>query len=79
MYTALFWKDVFERLVSTLAQVLIALLTADGFDLLNADWKAVLVTLVVSGALVVLKALVAATAVKNSVSPASLAGADKVA
>lgn len=77
MYTALFWKDVFERLVSTLAQVLIALLTADGFDLLNADWKAILVTLAVSGALVVLKALVAAKATDASISPASLVEADR--
>lgn len=72
MYNSLFWKDVFERVVATLAQVLIALLTADGFDLLQADWQAVLVTLAVSGALVVLKAIVAAN-VKGTVSPASLA------
>ena len=73
MFTGLFWKDTFERLVATLAQVLIAVLTVDGFDLWQADWKAVVATLAVSGALVVLKALVAAKAVDDTVSPASLA------
>ena len=73
MWTAVFWKDVVERLVSTIAQVLIALLTADGFDLLNADFAAIGVSVLVAGILVVLKALVAAN-MNSSVSPASLAG-----
>lgn len=75
MYTGIFWKDVFERVVSTLAQVLIALLTADGFDLLQADFTAIAVSLAVAGALVVLKSLVAAK-VSNTVSPASFAKDD---
>lgn len=72
MFTRLFWKDTFERLVATLAQVLIAVLTVDGFDLWQADFKAVLAALVVSGALVVLKALAAAKFTNDTISPASL-------
>lgn len=72
MYNSLFWKDVFERVVSTVAQVLIGLLTADGFDLLQLDLVATLTTLGVAAALVVLKSLVAAN-VSSTVSPASLA------
>lgn len=72
MWNSFFWKDVFERVVSTVAQVLIALLTADGFDLLNADFTAMLVACLVAGALVVLKAL-AATQIGHTVSPASMA------
>lgn len=72
MYSSLFWKDTFERLVATVAQVLIAILAADGFDLLQADWTAIGVSLLVAGVLVVLKALVAGS-MSKTVSPASLA------
>ena len=72
MYSKLFWKDVFERLVATLAQVLVGLFTADGFDVLALDAKSVATVLITSGVLVVLKAVVAVNAVDNTVSPASL-------
>ena len=72
MYSGLFWKDVFERVVATVAQVLIALFTADGFDLLQADFTAMGVAALTAAILVVLKAVVAAN-VSSTVSPASLA------
>lgn len=72
MWNSLFWKDVVERVVATVAQVLIALLTADGFDLLQADFAAIGVSVLVAAVLVVLKSLVAAN-LTSTVSPASLA------
>lgn len=73
MWSSLFWKDTFERLVSTVAQVLIALFTADQFDLLNADWKAVASAAGIAAVLVVLKALAANASTNRTVSPASFA------
>lgn len=72
MYNSLFWKDVFERMIATVAQVLLALFTADGFDLLSVDFTAVVVAAVTAAVLVLLKAVVAAS-VNRTVSPASLA------
>lgn len=72
MYSGLFWKDVFERVIATVAQVLIALFTVDGFNLLNADFTAMGVAALTAAILVVLKSLVAAN-VSDTVSPASLA------
>jgi hypothetical protein len=73
MYSGLFWKDVFERLVSTVAQVLIALLSVDGLDLATFDLQAALTACGIAAALVVLKSLVAVNIKNPTVSPASLA------
>lgn len=72
MFTKLFWKDLFERLISTLAQVALGLFAADTIATINLE--AALVTLGTAGVLVVLKVL-AAGSVKNTLSPGSLAPA----
>lgn len=72
MFTSLFWKDFLERLIATLAQVALGLLTADGVSGVNLQvW---LVTLGVAGLGVFVKA-VGASKVSGTLSPASLAPA----
>lgn len=40
MWTAIFWKQVFERAVKTFVQGLIALVTGDQvFGILDVDWQ----------------------------------------
>lgn len=73
IWTGMFWKDTVERVIATVAQVLIAVLSADGLDLLQIDVAATVTTVAIAAALVVLKALVANLAVGRAVSPASLA------
>jgi hypothetical protein len=76
MFTALFWKDLVERSLSTAAQVLLGIFTADQFDVLSVDWKGVLTAVVTAVVVVVLKAVVAAN-ISGTVSPASLAKDDR--
>lgn len=77
IWNSLFWKDVAERVIATVAQVLIALLSVDGLDLVNIDLTATLSTIAIAAALVVLKSLVANEFVGQTVSPASLAKDDR--
>lgn len=77
IWSGLFWKDTAERVIATIAQVLIAVLSVDGLDLIALDWTAALTTVVVAGALSLLKAIVANAVTGNSVSPASLAPSDR--
>lgn len=72
MWTSLFWKDVAERTVATVAQVLLGIITADGFNLVNFDVVGTLTVVGVAALAVLLKALIA-TQVTPTVSPASLA------
>lgn len=74
LYTGLFWKDTFERLVATLSQVALGLLATDLTSFASIPWEAWLMTLFVAGVSVVLKAL-AASKTANTVSPASFAPA----
>ncbi len=46
LFTALFWKDFVDRLVGTLAQVALGLLTADATSGIN--WQVWLTTLAVA-------------------------------
>lgn len=73
MFTALFWKDTAERAFFTALQVLLAIMTADGFDLLQLDWATAAVTILTAVLAVVVKAGIAAKVVDDSVSPASFA------
>lgn len=72
MWTSLFWKDVAERVIATVAQVLLGIITASGFNLLNFDPVSVLTVTGVAALGVLLKALIAVQ-VGKTVSPASLA------
>lgn len=77
IWTSLFWKDAAERVLSTVAQVLIAILSVDGLDLIQLDLEATLTTVLVAGGLALLKAIVANAAVGRAVSPASLVPDDR--
>lgn len=72
MWTALFWKDVAERAFFTALQVVLGLLTVDGFDLATVDVQAFVVAVVVAVLGVIVKAGIA-NQVNGTVSPASLA------
>lgn len=72
MWTRIFWKDTVERTVSTAAQAALAMLSADGLGVLDVDWADVGSVSGLAAILAVLKALVAAKTVDNTISPASL-------
>ncbi|MEV7422885.1 holin [Streptomyces sp. NPDC091212] len=40
MTTTAFWRATFERIVRTVAQAILALISADGLGLLDVDWGA---------------------------------------
>ena len=75
IWNGLFWKDTIERVIATVAQVLITILSVDGLDLVNFDFEAGLVSVAIAAALVVLKAVAANAITDSSVSPASFASA----
>lgn len=65
MWTTLFWLGTLERAIKTFAQVLVALLSADGLGLHTAPW----------GAAVSIAGMAAVLSVLTSI--ASAAGGDK--
>lgn len=60
-----FWAATAERVLVTAVQALLAVLTADGFDLISADWRGILVAVGTAALLSLLKAIVANAATKN--------------
>lgn len=59
MFTKLFWTDAGERIVSTFAQALLAVVTADGFNILDANLEQALTVAAVAALGALLKALAA--------------------
>lgn len=72
MWTSLFWKDAAERVIATVAQVILGIITVEGFNIATLDLGAAVTLVAVAAAGVILKALIAAN-VSKTVSPASLA------
>lgn len=68
MLTKLFWQDALERVVSTVAQTILAMTGLDGANVLHLDVRKVLLTAAVAGVLSLLKAVVAVRAGGNSAS-----------
>lgn len=57
-----FWYDTVERAVKTVAQTLVALLTADGvFDLFSVDWRQMLSVAGLAGLVSVLTSVASAS------------------
>lgn len=72
IYTKLFWKDFFERFISTMAQVIFGLMTAGALS--GVPTEIVIQTIAGAAVATALK-LLAAGRKGDTVSPASLAGA----
>lgn len=57
----LFWKDAIERSVKTIAQTLVALLSADGvLDILSVNWSQMLKIAGLAGAISILTSITSA-------------------
>jgi hypothetical protein len=59
MWAASFWSAAGERALATFAQALLAVLSADGLDLISAPWSAALSTAGLAAVLSVLKSVAA--------------------
>lgn len=59
MYTKAFWKATGERVIASMAGGVIAVFTADGFDVAQANWKSIAIAAATTGAVSLFKALVA--------------------
>lgn len=62
IFTQGFYKDLFERTISTFAQVLGAVLLADGTGILEVDWVSALSVSAMAALLAVLKGFAASAA-----------------
>lgn len=73
MFTKLFWKDTFERVVVTFAEALLALLiVAPQTSILAFDWPSALAVGGTAAVIALLKAVIATAVTSKTVSPASL-------
>lgn len=69
MFTKTFWSDAIERVVATMSQTLLALLTVDGVATkVNLDIKDILYTAGLAGVISFLKCIVALKSGGNSAS-----------
>ena len=59
MFTAAFWKDAAERVIASAAGGFLTVTGLDAFDVLSADWKALLGVSAGTGLISLAKALVA--------------------
>lgn len=57
MFSWNFWKQALERAVKTAAQFMITIVGAEQFNLLEADWKAMLATIGTGAALSLLTSI----------------------
>lgn len=71
LWTGAFWRDTTERVIVTGAEALLAVITVDGFNLVNFDFTAGAVAVGVAAAASFLKAVIAGGTVQDTVSPAS--------
>lgn len=62
MFTVLFWKAVFERAVSTAAQILVTLAGSDALGWVNLDWGQIFVASGIAAGLSVAKSLIVSSA-----------------
>ena len=65
IWTRDFWSATAERVLMTAAQVLIAVLTADGFDLIAANWRDIGVMVGTAALLSLLKSVAANAATRT--------------
>lgn len=72
MFSSLWLKDTFERVVFTALETLLAVLSADGFDVVNFSVTGAAVTIGIACLAALVKSM-AAGGIGQTVSPASLA------
>lgn len=61
MYSKAFWRATFERAISTAAQATIGVVSIEGFDLAQLDWRAAAGLIAVPTVVSVLKSIVVGT------------------
>jgi hypothetical protein len=59
MFTLAFWKAAFERIVASIAGAALAVIGADAFGVLQADWQGIASVALGAGVVALLKALAA--------------------
>lgn len=65
IWTKDFWLALFERVVATFVQVLLAVIAVDGFDFVQADWREILATAGIAAGVAFLKGLLANLATRT--------------